>query len=57
MTQNNEVEIKSFLKIEFSDSSNTKNLYQNIPTLLYALLIVITDERGADEIKISGLNI
>ena len=46
------IEIKSFLKLEISN----KGVYEQIPDLLYAILLYLTGERGAGDIRISGLD-
>lgn len=44
--------IRSFLKLEVAD----KGIYQDIPNLVYAILLYITGEKGAGDIKITGLD-
>lgn len=47
----NNIEIRSFLTLEVKN----KGIYENIPDLLYAILVYITGEKGAGDIKIAGL--
>lgn len=47
------IEIKSFLKLEIKN----KGVFENIPDLLYAVLVYITGESGAGDIRISGLEL
>lgn len=48
------LEIRSFLKL---DISGKKELYQDMPDLLYALLVYVTGDDGAGDIKITGLSL
>lgn len=52
LTQENGLEIKSFLKLEITERDE---LCKDILDILYAMLVYITGEKGASEIKISGL--
>lgn len=47
----NNIEIRSFLTLEVK----SKGIYENIPDLIYAILLYITGEKGAGDIKIAGL--
>lgn len=47
------LEIRSFLRLDIS----SKGIYQDIPDLLYALLIYVTGDSGAGDIKIAGLSL
>lgn len=49
----NKTEIHSFLPLEI----NNKGVYEDVPNILYALLIYITGAEGADDIKIAGLSL
>lgn len=51
-TQENCLEVQSFLKLEITDRDE---LCKDIPDILYAMLVYITGEKGASDIKISGL--
>lgn len=46
------IQFKSFLELNIAD----KGAYQNIPDLLYALLIYITGQKNSDGILITGVN-
>ena len=47
------IEIYSFLKLDVQN----KGVYDAVPDLLYALLVYISGEKGAGDIKISGLDL
>lgn len=47
------IEIYSFLKLDVQN----KGVYDAVPDLLYALLVFISGEKGAGDIKISGLDL
>jgi hypothetical protein len=49
----NKIEIHSFLSLEIKN----KGVYEDVPNILYALLIYITGAEGAGEIKIAGLRL
>lgn len=46
------IDIKCMLDLEVSN----KGLYENVPNLLYALLICITGNTEAGDIRIAGLS-
>lgn len=47
------LEIRSFLKLDIPD----KGIYRNVPDLLYALLVYVTGDDGAGDIRITGLSL
>ena len=47
------IDIYSFLKLDVQN----KGVYDAVPDLLYALLVFISGEKGAGDIKISGLDL
>lgn len=49
----NRVEIFSFLALNVEN----KGIYEDIPDLLYAMLVYVSGEKTAGDIKISGLNL
>ena len=49
----NKIEIRSFLSLEIKN----KGVYEDIPNILYALLLYITGAEGAGDIKIAGLSL
>lgn len=49
----NRIEIQSFLSLEITN----KGVYEDVPNILYALLLYITGARGAGDIKIAGLSL
>jgi hypothetical protein len=49
----NKTEIRSFLALNVEN----KGIYEDIPDLLYAMLVYVSGEKGAEDIKISGLNL
>lgn len=49
----NNIDIRSFLRLEVAD----KGIYEDIPDLLYAMLVYITGQQGGGEIRISGISI
>lgn len=49
----NKIEIHSFLSLEIK----TKGVYEDVPNILYALLLFITGAEGAGDIKIAGLSL
>jgi hypothetical protein len=59
LTQDNDLKVRSFLKLEITDNGESvqDNIYKDIPLILYAMLVFITGEKGAGDIKISGLNL
>lgn len=46
------MEPHSFLDLKIQN----KGMFEEIPDLLYAMLVYITGEKGAGDIKISGLD-
>lgn len=52
MSQKDTIEIRCFLNLEIAN----KGIYERIPDLLYALLVYITGNMEAEDIKISGLS-
>lgn len=49
----NKIEIHSFLSLEIKN----KGVYEDVPNILYALLLFITGAEGAGDIKIAGLSL
>ena len=49
----NKIEIHSFLSLEIKN----KGVYEEVPNILYALLLYITGAEGAGDIKIAGLSL
>lgn len=47
------LEIRSFLRLDILD----KGIYRNVPDLLYALLVYVTGDDGAGDIRIAGLSL
>jgi hypothetical protein len=47
------LEIRSFLRLDIPN----KGIYQGVPDLLYALLVYVTGDDGAGDIKIAGLSL
>lgn len=52
LTQESGLKVKSFLKLEITDKDE---LCKDMPDILYAMLVYVTGEKGASDIKISGL--
>lgn len=48
-----DLEIRSFLRLDIPD----KGIYQNMPDLLYALLVYVSGDSGAGDIRITGLGL
>ena len=57
MTKNGVLTVKSFLRLEIVNNDNQDEFFKDIPMILYALLIFITGEKGAGDIKISGIDL
>ena len=49
----NKIEIHSFLSLEIKN----KGVYEDVPNILYALLLFITGAEGAGDIRIAGLSL
>lgn len=49
----NKIEIHSFLSLEIKN----KGVYEDVPDILYALLLFITGAEGAGDIRIAGLSL
>lgn len=49
----NKIEIHSFLSLEIEN----KGVYEEVPNILYAILLYITGAEGAGDIKIAGLSL
>ena len=47
------LEIRSFLRLDIPD----KGIYRDVPDLLYALLVYVTCDDGASDIRITGLSL
>lgn len=47
------LEIRSFIRMDIPD----KGIYQDVPDLLYALLLYVTGDDGASDIRIAGLSL
>ena len=47
------LEIRSFLRLDVPD----KGIYRDVPDLLYALLVYVTGDDGAGDIRITGLSL
>lgn len=47
------LQIRSFLRLDIPD----KGIYQDVPDLLYALLVYVTGDDGAGDIRIAGLSL
>ncbi|MDM8209623.1 DUF2357 domain-containing protein [Mediterraneibacter glycyrrhizinilyticus] len=57
MTKNGLLTVKSFLRLEIVNNDNQDEFFKDIPMILYALLIFITGEKGASDIKILGIDL
>lgn len=49
----NKIEIRSFLSLDIKN----KGVFEDVPNILYALLLFITGAEGAGDIKITGLSL
>lgn len=47
------LEIRSFLRLDIPD----KGIYWDVPDLLHALLVYVTGDDGAGDIRITGLSL
>ena len=57
MTKNGLLTVKSFLRLEIVNNDNQDDFFKDIPMILYAMLLFITGEKGAGDIKISGIDL
>ena len=57
MTKNGLLTVKSFLRLEIVNNDNQDEFFKDIPMILYAILVFITGEKGAGDIKISGIDL
>ena len=57
MTKNGVLTVKSFLRLEIVNNDNQEEFFKDMPMILYALLVFIIGEKGAGDIKISGIDL
>lgn len=57
MTKNGLLTVKSFLRLEIVNNDSQDEFFKDIPMILYAMLVFITGEKGAGDIKISGIDL